>query len=125
MSNAIYCTFTRDKRGDVEEMIFHEVVRMSRRSDPESIDPAIPADIRPLLGGYYYAAVQAEFEILWDKRRPALYDPLQKETIPLKPGKKESTWTDRNDRFILSFSADPDGGVSMLELDSANRFRRK
>jgi hypothetical protein len=125
MSNAIYCTFTRDKRGDVEEMVFHEIVRMPRRSEPESIDSSVPDEMRPYLGGYYFAAVQMEFKILWDKKRLALFNPLSNETMPLKDGAREGTWTDRNEALTIGFTTAGDGSVTTLELDQATRFRRK
>jgi transglutaminase-like putative cysteine protease len=125
MSNAVYCTFTRNWRGNVKEMVFHEVVQMPRRSDPKEIDSEVPEELRPYFGGYYMAALQAEFVVSGNKWRLTIYDPTKDETIPLKEGDTEGTWIDRNNQFTISFVTGEDGKVSMLLLDAANRFRKK
>jgi hypothetical protein len=125
LSNALYCTFTTDKNGNAKEMVFHEVARMPRRSEPESIDEDVPDDLRPYLGGYYFAALQAEFVVSWQEKRLTLHDPSKNETHRLKEGEEKGTWTDRNGQFVISFVRDHDGKVTLLELDAANRFRKQ
>jgi hypothetical protein len=106
-------------------MVFHEIARMPRRSDPDSVDDGVPEDLKSLLGGYYFAAARAEFKILWHKNRLALFNPLSNETTPLKEGAREGTWTDRNEALTIGFATGADGAVTVLELDQATRFRRK
>jgi hypothetical protein len=125
LSNSIYCTFPKDKHGRVKEMVFHEVARMPRQSEPNSVDGGVPEELRPYLGGYYFGALQAEFVVSWGKRRLTLYDPSSDATIPLEQGDEEGTWIDGDRRFMISFETDDDGKVLMLTLDAANRFRKE
>lgn len=125
MSNAVYCTFEKNRKGKVEEMVLHEVAQMPRRSDPEAIDDKVPADMRPLLGGYYFAALQGEFLIEWNGRHLTLLDPSDKKKTVLKDSDTAGTWIDRNERFSISFEKRDDGTVATMRLDSANRFEKK
>ena len=125
MSNALYCTFEKDRKGRVKEMVMHEVARLPRRSDPETAHPGIPGHLQPYPGGYYYAAMQSEFVVGWNERRLTLFIPAGGETLTLKEGDREGTWIDRNEAFTIWFDTRDDGSVSALNLDSANRFEKK
>jgi len=125
LSNALYCTFDTNRKGEVKEMVLHEVAQMPRRSDPETIDDKVPDGLRPVLGGYYFAALKGEFLIGWNGRNLTIFDPSDNETTILKDGDTEGIWIDRNERFAISFETLDDGTVTLMKLDAANRFEKK
>ena len=124
LSNRLFVTF-EERDGRVAAMAIHEVVSMSRRSDPKDIDRDTPEHLQPYLGGYLFAQAQAEFEVVHRDGGLAVRDPLEKETIRLRPPDEQGRWVDEFGKNALTFERDEDGNVTVMHLDVSNRFTRQ
>jgi ketosteroid isomerase-like protein len=125
LSNRLYCTFLRDSDGQVTALEIHEVVRMLRRSDSETIPEGVPAELRPLLGSYRFAALRADFEVLYDQGSLAIHDPTKKKIVHLRPTKEAGRWIDEYDKNRLTFERGEGGAVTALLMDAATRLERR
>jgi len=124
LAPTVYCRFGRDEAGRVDELEIHQLVRMRRTADPESVGDEVPEAMRPLLGDYLLAPLQATFTVIWRDGRLVVQDPLAKTDIGLQPPDAEGRFVDEFDKNSLSFERDDEGDVIALLLDSVNRFRR-
>lgn len=113
-----------ESRGEVTGLELHELVRMLRTGSPEGIDEEVPAELRPYLGTYTLAQLNAEFAILYKRGRLALNNPLEKKVMPLLPPDAEGRWLYEEGGNSLTFQTDADGKVESLTIDSAARFRK-
>jgi hypothetical protein len=124
LSPRLYITFNNDKDGIISEMMFHEIVSMTRKSDPKEIEEDIPEKYKPYLGGYLFAAVNAEFTVSYDDNTLSIYDPLEKETVKLQPPDEYGRWLDEYNKNTIYFDFDNDGKVTTLNVDASNKFER-
>ncbi len=125
MSNRLFLTFGHSDTGEVLEMHIHEIIEMPRESDSEEIDEEVPADLRPFLGVYRFAAMQADFRILFKDGNLAVYNPLDKRTVKLKPIGETGRWIDEFDTHIFYFESDDDGRIGTLVIDAISKCPRK
>lgn len=124
LSNLVYCTFTRDPSGNVTGMVFHEIVRMRRRSDPHAVADDVPDDLRRCLGGYFFPQANAEYSITWDDGRLGLYDPLSGDTRDLARIGEDGHWTIEDGKKEITFVLDDDGSVISMSIDVGSEFPR-
>jgi transglutaminase-like putative cysteine protease len=124
LSKQLYLTFEKDDSGNVIEMQLHQIVPMPRKSGPEKIDSNVPEKFRPYLGKYSFAALQAEFTVLYKDGTLAVDDPLEKKTIKLQPPDKKGRWVDEFNKNSIFFDLDDQGNVKSLNIDSVSKFRR-
>jgi len=125
LSNRLYCTFTRDDLDEVVEMQLHEIIPMPRRSAPEEIDENIPEKFRKYLGKYLFAAVQAEFTVLYRDDSLAINNPMENRVIKLQPPDEKGRWVDEFDKNAIFFESDDEGNVKSMNIDAPTTFRRK
>jgi transglutaminase-like putative cysteine protease len=124
MTNNLYLRFPRSEAGEIEAMEFHEIARMRRASEPEEIGEEVPEELRPYLGGYFFAPAQAEFTVLWDDGTLAVRDPIAKAVVHLDPTDEEGWWIDEFGKNSLSFEEDEEGKVITLLFDARTIFTR-
>ena len=124
MAPRLHCVFEHDARGAVDAVVLHQLVQMRRRSDPEKIDESVPAELRPLLGGYYLAQARAEFMVIIHDGKLAIEDPLAKSIIHLQDPDEDGRRLDEFDKNTIWFESNEEGKVETMVLDSANRFTR-
>ena len=86
--------------------------------------PAIPADLAPYTGTYYYAAVNADMTVLVQDGRLAVYDPTDKTTALFRPAGQAGEWLDDHGFVTISFEKDAQGQVAVLKIDTADTFVR-
>ena len=125
LSPRLYITFNSDENGIISEMVFHEIVSMTRKSDPKEIEEDIPEKYKPYLGSYLFAAVNAEFTVSYDDNTLSIYDPLEKENVKLQPPDENGKWLDEYNKNTIYFEFDNDGKVTALNIDAANKFERE
>jgi hypothetical protein len=125
MSNRLFLTFEESDAGDIELMQIHEIIHMPKKSDPEEINEEAPADLKPYLGVYNFAAMQADFTVLFEDGSFAIYNPLEQRTVKLKPTGETGRWVDEFDKNFIYFEADDDEQITSLVIDSVSRCARK
>lgn len=125
MSPRLFLTFDENDTGDIEIMKVHEIVAMTRKADPDTIDESVPEEFAPYLGTYYFAALQADFTVSYQDEGLALYDPLEKATVRLQPPDEEGWHWDEYNKNQLRFDVDDEGEVTGLKIDSISTLKRK
>jgi transglutaminase-like putative cysteine protease len=124
LSPRLYLEFEEGGDGTMEAMILHEIVLMTRKSDPEEMPEDAPDHLRPYLGEYLFAQAQAEFTVLYHEGGLAIFNPLDKETVGLQSPDENGGWLDEYGKNTIYFDTDGDGNVTALRVDSANRFAK-
>ena len=125
LSPRLYINFNKDEDGKVSEMMFHEIISMTKKSDPEKIEEDIPEKYKPYLGRYLFAAVNAEFTISYDDNTLSIYDPLEKENVKLQQPDANGRWLDEYNKNTIYFDFDKDGKVTSLNIDATNKFEKE
>jgi hypothetical protein len=121
----LYINFNKVEDGKVSEMMFHEIISMTKKSDPEKIEEDIPEKYKPYLGRYLFAAVNAEFTISYDDNTLSIYDPLEKENVKLQQPDENGRWLDEYNKNTIYFDFDKDGKVTSLNIDATNKFEKE
>jgi hypothetical protein len=125
LSNRLYFEFEENEEGAIGTMILHEIVPLTRKADPDSMPADVPEDLEAYLGTYLLAAMQAEFTVLYQDGGLAVHNPLENKTIGLQPPDWRGRWRDEYNKNDIFFETNENGGVSMMNIDSINRFARK
>jgi hypothetical protein len=124
LSNQLFLTFEEDDSGKVLEMQLHQIVPMPRKSGPEKVNNSVPKKFRPYLGKYSFAALQADFTVLYKDGSLAIDDPIEKTTVKLKPPDEKGKWLDEFDKNTIFFDLDDHGNVKAMNIDSVTKFSR-
>ena len=124
ISNQLFLTFDEDSSGEVVEMQLHQIVPLPRKSGPEKVDGNVPEKFRPYLGKYSFAALQADFTVLYKDGSLAIDDPTEKKIVKLKPPDQKGRWVDEFNKNTIFFDLDEQGNVKSMNIDSVSRFRR-
>jgi hypothetical protein len=101
LSPTIYLEFVRDEYNKVDEMILHEIVQMTKKSSSDSIDTDVPADMKPYLGKYLFAAISQEFTVSYKNRALVVHDPTENKDVKLQPPNEEGGWWDEFNKNII------------------------
>ena len=120
----LFLKFNKDGSGNVVQMELHQIIPLPRRSGPPEASDEVPERFRPYLGKYFLAALQAEFRVLYRNGSLAIYDPLEKKTVGLRPPDANGRWVDEFDKNTILFDRDGQGSVSAMKIDSTTKFRR-
>ena len=121
----MFLTFSENDDGEVDIMKVHEIIVMTRKVDPDTVDETVPDEFKPYLGVYYFAALQADFTVSYLDGGLAVYDPLEKATIRLQPpGEDGWRWDEYNKNKML-FETDDEGNITALKIDSISTLRKK
>jgi ketosteroid isomerase-like protein len=125
LASHVYCTFRRNEQGEITALMIHEIVRMRRKADPEKIADNVPAALRPYLGTYRFAAIRADFKVLYEDGSLAVYYPTRKRVLPFKTTKEPGRFINASGKHTIWFERDDKGAVTTLFLDAGTRFRRQ
>ncbi|MHC4692103.1 MAG: transglutaminase-like domain-containing protein [Planctomycetota bacterium] len=124
ISNQLFLTFEEDGSGKVTEMQLHQIVPLPRKSGPEKVDRNVPEKFRPYLGKYSFAALQADFTVLYKDGSLAVDDPTEKKIVKLKPPDQKGRWVDEFNKNTIFFDLDDRGNVKSMNIDAVSKFRR-
>jgi len=124
LSNQLYLTFQEDNLGKVIEMQLHQIIPMPKKSGPEKVDNNVPEKFRPYLGKYSFAALQAEFTVLYKDGTLAVDDPTVKKVIKLQLPDENRRWVDEFNKNTIFFDLDEQGNVNSMNIDSVSKFIR-
>jgi hypothetical protein len=124
LADKLFLAFEKDGGEKINVMNLHELIRLTRKSDPEVMDEGVPGELRPYLGTYLLPQLQAEFEVLHRDEGLAVYDPLARQTIGLQPPDHRGRWLDEFNKNSMRFETDDTGGVTAMIIDSRTEFRR-
>ncbi len=125
MSPRLFLTFDENDAGDIEILKVHEIISMTRKAAPDTVDDSVPEEFAPYLGTYYFAALQADFTVSYRDGGLAVYDPLEKATIGLRPPDEEGWRWDEFNKNQIRFDVDDGGKVTGLRVDSISTLKRK
>jgi transglutaminase-like putative cysteine protease len=120
----VFVLFDEAAGGKVTGMKLHELVRMQRTGTPEEIDDGVPAELRPYLGTYTLAPLNAEFEIRYKRGRIVLWNPLEKKTMPLEPPDADGRFAWEHGENALTFQRDAEGNIESLTVDAVTSFTK-
>ncbi len=125
MGDSLFCTFPEDSRGEVGELVLHQLIRMPRTDDVLAhANDAIPEELRPYCGKFLLRQANAAFTVLYDEGQLAVNDPMAKKLIHLRRLEGTGLWIDEFDKNQIYFEHDDQGKISYLVIDSINRFKR-
>ncbi len=116
--------FNSDQEGKIKEMLLYQTFSLAKRTPDENKYENIPAEYVPYLGKYFFSAINADLTVMVKDGHLAVYDPVNKATVNLKPLGKEGEWIDESDRNRLFFEKGSDGIITGFKLETENRFRR-
>lgn len=125
LSPTLYLEFTRDENNRVDNMFLHEIVQMTKKSSPDSIDTDVPEDMKPYLGKYLFAAINQVFTVSYGDNTLVVHDPMENKDVRLQSPNEEGGWLDEFDKNTIYFEKDTDGNVTTLKIDASNRFGRQ
>jgi hypothetical protein len=124
LAKHVYLTFETNETGEVVEAHLHELHELPKQSGLDDMDDDEPEGLRPYLGKYLLAAVNAEFTISYKRGGLRMYHPLTKKTSSLSPPNEDGGWVSDNDRHTVYFNRDEDGNVSSMTIDGTSKFKR-
>ncbi|MCW9098464.1 MAG: transglutaminase-like domain-containing protein [Ignavibacteriaceae bacterium] len=125
LSPTLYLVFTRDEDKQVDKMLFHEIVQMTKQSPPETIDPDVPKDMEPYLGKYLFAAINQVFTVSYSDNTLVVHDPTENKDVKLQSPNEEGGWMDEFNKNTIYFEKDKEGNVTTLKIDASNKFSRQ
>ena len=76
------------------------------------------------LGKYSFAALQAEFTVLYKDGSLAVDDPTVKKVIKLQLPDENRRWVDEFNKNSIFFDLDDKGNVKAMNIDSVSKFSR-
>ncbi|NIP28256.1 MAG: DUF3471 domain-containing protein [Phycisphaerae bacterium] len=124
ISNRLYLKFEKDDSGKVVEMQLHQIIPLPKKSGPEKANNDVPEKFRPYLGKYSFAALQAEFTVLYKNGSLAIDDPTVKKIVKFQPTDQKGRWLDEFNKNTIFFDLDDQGNVKSMNIDSVSKFRR-
>jgi hypothetical protein len=124
LSRNLFCTFEMGEDGKAAEMSLHEMLPMPRQTGTEEIEDDVPGDLRPYLGKYRLAQLNAVFTVLYKDGGLALHNTLEEGTVALQPPNERGGWVDEYGKNVIYFDRDDDGNVTTMTIDSRNMFKR-
>jgi len=125
LSPTLYLEFTRDEDNKIEEMFLHEIVQMTKKSPPDSIDTDVPEDMKTYLGSYLLAAINQEFTVSYKDNSLVVHDPTENKDVRLQSPNEEGGWLDEFDKNTIYFEKADEGNVTVLKIDTANKFSKQ
>ena len=105
-------------------MLLHEIVQMTKKSSPDTINPDVPENMEPYLGKYLFAAINKEFTVSYKNNTLVVHDPTENRDIKLQSPNEEGEWWDEFNKNIVYFEKDKEGNITMLKIDATNKFNR-
>jgi transglutaminase-like putative cysteine protease len=124
LSDQVFAEFPRDDSGLVTALLLHEMVRMPKQSEAETVPEEVPEQYRSHLGVFHFPQVGADFTVIWEDGSLAVEDPLAQKTVHLNLPDDSGGWLDEFDKNTIRFEMDDAGSISAMLIDSATRFER-
>lgn len=124
MSRNLFCVFETEESGEVSAFSLHELIPVPRRSAPENMSDDVPEDLRPYLGEYLLAQLNAVFTIMHKDGQLAMHCTLDDATVRLQAPNEKGGWLDEYDKNTVYFDRDEDGNVISMTIDSTNKFSK-
>ena len=125
VSDRLYCTFTMAGEARAEAICLHELLRLPRSGDPDSIGQETPKNLLPFLGSYRLPMRNADFRVWYKDKSLAVDDPLANKTVHLRLPDEQGGWVDEYGKNTIYFERDDAGGVTSMTIDAATVFPRK
>jgi hypothetical protein len=125
LSDQLYVEFTRDDGGKVQSLLLHEMIRMGRVSEPETVPEETPETYRAHLGVFRMPQAGADFTVVWENDSLAVQDPLAGKTVHLQLPDETGGWLDEYDKNTIRFQVGEDGTVHAMLIDSVTPFQRE
>jgi transglutaminase-like putative cysteine protease/tetratricopeptide (TPR) repeat protein len=116
--------FNEDQTGKIGEMILYQLFNLPKRSSEENVDANISSELVPYLGKYFFAAINSDLTVLVHEGNLAVYDPVNKVTIKLKPLETNEEWIDELNKNKVLFEKDESSKVTGIKLETSNKFIR-
>ncbi len=120
----INIVFNKDEKGKVNEMIFHQIVPLTKKADTVEFKQDVPKEFIPYMGKYLLAAANSEFSVLVENGNLAVYDPGRKDTVGLQKPDAEGGWLDEYNKNTIYFVKNAEGNVIDMKIDVTLKFKR-
>lgn len=124
MTRQLSFSFINNIYGNISQMKLQQEVPLSRKSDLNNVEENVPAEIKPLLGNYWLAPVQAEFKVFYEDGVLAVNDPMAKKVIKLPEQNANGLWKDEFNKNEIGFEENGKGEVTRMVIYS-NVFMEK
>ncbi|MCP4570926.1 MAG: transglutaminase domain-containing protein [bacterium] len=108
----------------VTSVELHETYTLPRGNAPDAIDERVPADLAAYLGPYRMAALNADFEVRWERGGLALKHPRVDRGFRLTET-GDGAWETENGSYVVAFVTGQDGRVAAMALDATTEFKRR
>jgi hypothetical protein len=109
----------------VEAMRIHEIITMPRTADPDIVSREVPEEYRKYLGVYHFAALNADFTVLYRSGAVAINNPLEKRVVELQAPNENGEWVDEFNKNVITFKMDDTGSVTALVIDAISTLPRE
>ena len=116
MTKQVNLSFIKNDSGKVMDMQIQEVINLRKKSELDSIGEDVPEDLKPYLGKYILAQLQAEFTIIYEDGGLVMDNPFQKIIVKLQPPNDKGKWIDEFNKNSISFQEDEEGKISGITL---------
>ena len=120
----MYAEFPRNESGVVTTLLLHEMVRMPKKSEAETVPEEVPEQYRSHLGVFHFPQVGADFTVIWEDGSLAVEDPLAQKTVHLQSPDDSGGWLDEFDKNTIRFETDDAGAISAMLIDTVTPFER-
>lgn len=124
LTERVFATFERNDSGAVTDLLIHEVIRMQRTADPDTIVADTPEEYKSYLGVYYLAQLKMDFPIIYHDGSLAVDDPTEGRIVKLHYSEENGRWFDEFNRNSMTFVTDDKGNTTAMIIDSPSRFSR-
>lgn len=125
LSNRLYIEFAKNGNDSADQMIFHELISMTRQPDTVTVGDEVPEKFKPYVGNYLFAQINAVFKVEFIENTLGVYDPTKKETIKLQHPDEYGVWLDEFSKNAVRFEKGSDGKVTALNVDASTKFERQ
>lgn len=120
----LYLMFIKDDNGKANELHLHQIVPLTKISEPDSISEDVPENFKPYLGTYLLAAMRAEFSAFYKDGSLVVHDPLNKKDVRLQAPDENGGWLDEFNKNTIFFEQNDAGKVERMKINSVVKLRR-
>jgi hypothetical protein len=124
LSSNLFCTFDEDEDGKVVSFSLHEMIPAPRKTTPEEIGDDVPEDLKPYMGEFNLAQLNAVFTFSCVDGGLAVHNSLDGETVKLQPPNEKGGWVDEYDKNVIYFERDDDGVVTSMTIEAISTFEK-
>jgi len=114
ISNSVYFEFLEDDEENVTNMHLIQIVPFQKKPDTVLNLNDIPEKFRPYIGIYRSAAIQEDFEVLYENNSLAVDDPMAGMVIGLQLPDEKGMWVDEFNQHSIVFEFNDAGEVTWM-----------